>query len=210
MSWLEGVALTILLIAVATMGAAITLSNGAVARAVRQMERTYRRERARQQEAAQAAALQAHAATLSAELAAEATAWRPLVDRLYARLYGTPRRALQVQCVATTPAPYLEVGFQDGGPALVLTPQPEALAAAGVLSRAEARAAAPVDATLYVTARLEARLIWLQQAQHHGETLPEEAVDDAAAWYAIVRAPHRWPARQERSNLTRRGGMTDV
>lgn len=182
MTFVEGLAIGLFVIAMLTMGAAITLSNGAVTRAVRRLERTYRQQKAWEREQQQAAALAAYQATLAQQLRADPDAWRPLVAQLVQRAYGGPERTPHTVTLRTTPAAHATVAFQDGGAEVLLTTDPPALAAAHLVTRAQAAAAIPVDAVLHPQARVTAQALWHAWLAGEGQTA---TLDAATAWYLL-------------------------
>jgi len=155
MTFLEGLAIVLFVVAMLTMGAAITLSNGAVTRAIRRLEQTYRQQKAWEREQRQAAELAAYQATLAQQLRAEPELWKTLVAQLVQRAYGTARQPYAVTLRAA-PTPRAELEFGDGGPGLWLTPD---LRAQGLPPRAQ-ELAVPVDAVLHPQARAVATGLW--------------------------------------------------
>lgn len=186
MTGIEIVALVILLVAGVTAGAAFTLSNGAVTRAIRRLERSYRRQKALELELLQAEAVNRRERDVRQQLATDGEAWRAVLNQLLADAY--PAAPVQVGpagllSLAVTPGPRLIVAARDG--TLVFTTDPEPLRRVGLVGRRETPV--PLDAGLHPAARVEMQAVWEHlAAQRLGDAAP--VLPRQAAWFVVAQA----------------------
>jgi hypothetical protein len=187
MTTLECLSLIALLISGLAVGAAMTLSNGRVARAVRQMERTYRRQKSLEMEQILAQEMERRRIEVQQELRRTDDAWREVLNQLLADaaldddLHIGPAGLLSL---SAAPSPRFAVA-EAAGRILLFTTAPETLRKIGLLQR-ESRTI-PLDADLYPTARVEVQAVWEYLAEQRiGADAP--ALPRQAAWYLIVEA----------------------
>jgi len=194
MTPVEWLALLMLLISGLALGAAVTVSNGQVARAVNKLEQTYRKEKARLQEEKHAAEMARYGELLQQQLRADPTnGWKPVALKLMQRAFETTRQPA-LALAGSDPA-WIEISFQDGGASLVLTPQPRRLVEAGLLGKRNLAQLTPIDAALYPEARLDVALLWHTLLQADPGLHPWEA--ESAPWYAAMRAAPRLIVKQK-------------
>lgn len=186
MTGTEWLALVILLVAGVTAGAAFTLSNGAVTRAIRRLERSYRRQKALELELLQAEVVNRREREVRQRLATDPDAWRALLNQLLADAY--PAAPVQVGpagllSLAVTPGPRLVVASQTG--TLIFTTDPEPLRRVGLVGRREMPV--PLDAGLHPAARVEMQAVWEHlAAQRLGDVAP--VLPRQAAWFVMAQA----------------------
>jgi hypothetical protein len=186
MTAVEWLAFLVLLVSAAVAGGVVTLSNAAVTRAIRRLERTYRRQKALELERLHAQAVERRRRELRGVLA-DQNGWREVLDQLLAdALTGTDARVARegVLDLYASPAPRFTVVGVDGWTYLFTTSLQD-LRRVGLLGRSEERVV-PVDAGLSAAARVEVQAVWEHLAQkrlkEHAPVLPRQA-----EWFLVVR-----------------------
>ncbi|HEY77195.1 MAG TPA: hypothetical protein G4O00_13645 [Thermoflexia bacterium] len=185
MTALEWFAWLVLLIVALAAGLAVTLSNGAVTRAIRRLERTYRRQKSLELEQLQAQVVERRMQEVQRELAAN-EGWRKVLNQVLAdALKDTSARVgpVGVLSLTTDPAPAFTVAGEDGREYLFTT-APDVLEQVGWIGRKAP--VIPLDASLHPAARAEVQAVWdhLAEQRLRGEvpTLPRQA-----EWFLVVR-----------------------
>ena len=185
MTALEWLAWVVLLIVALAAGLAVTLSNGAVTRAIRRLERTYRRQKSLELEQLQAQVVERRMQEVRRELAAN-EGWRKVLNQVLAdALKDTSARvgSVGILSLTTEPAPAFTVAGEDGREYLFTT-APEALEKVGWIGRRTP--VVPLDASLHPAARAEVQAVWdrLAEQRLRGEipVLPRQA-----EWFLVVR-----------------------
>lgn len=184
MTTLEWLAFFVLLIAALAAGAAATLSNGLLARAVRRLEQTYRREKSLELEQLQAQTVARRQAELEDILIRE-DGWRDVVRQLLADALPSEHAPasggdgwVTLVDVLDSPPGFI-VGRQDGrGETYLFTTSPSA-------RRKDFRGPViPLDAALSPTARVEAEAVWRCLATRRN--LDPQVLPRQAGWYVVA------------------------
>ena len=188
MTTLEWTAFFVLLLAALAAGAAVTFSNGAVTRAIRRLETTYRREKSLELEQLQAQAVDRRRAEV-AGLLDRPDGWRAVLDRVLAD--ALPETGARIGRIGqdglldlnATPAPRFTVAGTDGA-AYLFTTSPATLRRLRMIGRKDA--AIPLDASLAPTARIEVDAVWEHLA---AERLRDQApvLPRQTEWFLVVR-----------------------
>jgi len=186
MTPIEWVAFIILLIVGLAAAAAFTLSNGAVTRAIRRLEQTYRRQKSLELEQLEAQVVARRREEVRG-LLGQVGGWQGVLDQLLAD--ALPETGAQVEPdglldVSAVPAPRFNVAGSDGC-VYLFTTAPDALRKAGVLDRRDVEI--PLDATLHPAARVEVQEVWdhLAVKRLGGDRVP--ALPRRAGWFLVVR-----------------------
>lgn len=198
MTALEWLAWVVLLIVALAAGAAVTLSNGAVTRAIRRLERTYRRQKSLELEQLQAQVVARRRAEVEA-LLARPDGWKQVLDQLLADALpevGARVGPEGVLKVSAAPAPHFVVaGEKDGRLAYTFTTSPDALRKAGVFGRKNP--VVPLDASLHPATRAEAQAVWDHLATRHVRQESIPVLPRQAGWFLVVcQAPAPKAARR--------------
>jgi len=182
---LEWTAFFVLLLAALAAGAATTFSNGAVTRAIRRLEATYRREKSLELEQLQAQAVDRRRAEVAGILD-QPNGWRAVLDRVLAD--ALPENGNRVGReglldLSADPAPRFTVAGTDGA-SYLFTTSPATLRRLRVIGRKDA--VIPLDATLAPTARVEVDAVWerlaAERLRDHAPVLPRQT-----EWFLVVR-----------------------
>ncbi|HEC35805.1 MAG TPA: hypothetical protein ENI39_04630 [Anaerolineae bacterium] len=193
LEWLAWVALLIVALAA---GAAVTLSNGAVTRAIRRLERTYRRQKSLELEQLQAQAVARRRAEVE-EILAQPGGWQQVLDQLLADALpevGARVGPEGVLKVSAAPAPHFVVAGEKGL-AYTFTTSPDALRKAGVFGRKNP--VVPLDASLHPATRAEAQAVWDHLATRHVRQESIPVLPRQAGWFLVVcQAPAPKAARR--------------
>jgi len=189
MTALEWLAWLVLLIVGLAAGLAVTISNGAVTRAIRRLERTYRRQKSLELEQLQAQAVARRRAEVE-ELLARPDGWRNVLNQLLADALpevGARVGTGGVLDLGGSPVPRFTVAGRDGR-SYLFTTSPEALRRVKVVGRRER--ATPLDAALSPAARVEVQAVWdhlaAQRLRGQAPVLPRRA-----EWFLVVRGAAR-------------------
>lgn len=185
MTALEWLALLVLLTCALAAGAAVTLSNGAVTRAIRRLERTYRRHKSLELEQLQARAVAARRAEVEALLARQ-DGWRQVLDQLLADAVPGARVGPEgVLSLSADPAPrFLVAGEADGRAYLFTTSAPETPRRR---LRGRTRAPMPLDAALHPAARVEVQAVWEHLVARHPHPGQIPVLPRQAGWFLAIR-----------------------
>ena len=186
MTAIEWTAFLVLLICGLAAGAAVTLSNGAVTRAIRRLEQTYRRQKALELEELQAQAVARRRSELQA-LLGQPGGWQQVLDQLLADALPQTGQRIgdgDLLDLNLAPAPRFTVSGADGHNYLFTT-SPQALREVKMLDRRDE--AIPLDAALHPAARVEVQAVWEHLAQGHLRGQDAPTLGRQAAWYLVVR-----------------------
>ena len=186
MTPIEWLAFFILLIVGLAATAAFTLSNGAVTRAIRRLEKTHRRQKALELEQLEAQVVARRQEEVKG-LLAQTGGWQRVLDQLLAD--ALPETGAQVEPdglldMNAAPVPRFNVAGKDGC-VYLFTTAPDALRKLKLLDRRDGDI--PLDATLHPAARVEAQAVWdhLSAKRLGGDqnlVLPRQA-----GWFLVVR-----------------------
>ena len=185
MTPIEWLAFFILLIVGLAATAAFTLSNGAVTRAIRKLEKTHRRQKALELEQMEAQVVVRRQEEVK-DLLARAGGWWRVLDQLLAD--ALPEMGARVEPdglldVSATPVPRFNVVGKDGS-IYLFTTAPDTLRKLKLLDRRDGDI--PLDATLHPAARVEVQEVWehlsAKRLGDQGFVLPRQA-----GWFLVVR-----------------------
>jgi hypothetical protein len=200
MSTIEWLAFFVLLVAALAAGAAISLSNGAMTRAIRRMERTYRRQKALELEQLQTRAVAQRRMEVEA-LLTQPQGWQTIIGQLLSDALpemGDYPAQTDVIELSTTPAPRFTVAGANSN-AYLFTTSPEELRRVGILKRREQPL--PLDAGLHPAARVEIQAVWEHLAQQRlRENTP--MLPRQAEWFLVAREMRRRPEQPASRNPT--------
>jgi hypothetical protein len=185
MTTLEWLAFFVLLAAALSAAAATILAGGATTRALRRLEKTYRRQKGLELEQLQARAVRQRRGELNA-LLAQPDGWLEVLGQLVADALPETEQRMEgatVLDLSAAPVPRFTVGSSDGATYLFTT-SPEALRRVKVLGRKDE--ALPLDASLHPAARVEVQAVWdhLAAKRLRGEA---PALPRQAQWFLVVR-----------------------
>jgi hypothetical protein len=202
MTPIEWLAFFVLLLSALAAGAVVTISNGAVARAVARVEATYRRQKSQQLEFTMRREMAARLAQLHVELKGP-DAWLDVVGQLLTDAgVAFDGARLAVSSVAADPNPCLVVTAGETWRYVFTTADPARLRAGHAIRRRDR--VVPLDATLSPYARIEAQALWdhfSRQRPLGRVTLPRDA-----AWHLVVQETQAWKPRAKRRRRKKRGG----
>jgi hypothetical protein len=165
--------------------AAFTLSNGAVTRAIRKLEKTYRRQKSLELEQLEAQAVARRREEVKALLDQEG-GWQKVLDQLLAD--ALPETGAHVEPdglldLNAAPAPRFNVAGNDGC-VYLFTTSPDALRKVKLLDRKSGEI--QLDGTLHPAARVEVQEVWdhlsAKRLGDQGFVLPRQA-----EWFLVVR-----------------------
>jgi hypothetical protein len=185
MTPIEWLAFFILLIVGLAATAAFTLSNGAVTRAIRKLEKTHRRQKALELEQLEAQVVARRQEEVK-DLLAQMGGWQRVLDQLLAD--ALPETGARVEAdglldVNAVPVPRFNVAGKDGS-VYLFTTAPDALRKVKLLDRRDGDI--PLDATLHPAARVEVQAVWdhlsAKRLGDQGVMLPRQA-----EWFLVVR-----------------------
>ncbi|TET50654.1 MAG: hypothetical protein E3J64_07960 [Anaerolineales bacterium] len=191
MTSLEWMAFFVLLIGFVASAAATILGTGAETRAIRSLERAYRRAKTQEMELRMERAMNEARDRAQKALTGGKDAWKGVLARLLVDgqvPYEEPQ--LEQGSASVHPVPHAIINH--GAKRFVLTTDPEAIAE-GELTTPSDRVV-PLDSGIASTARVEAQALWEYLA---GE-IPQSMVPREAAWYLVVHEPQPWRARVRR------------
>lgn len=185
MTPIEWLAFFILLVVGLAATAAFTLSNGAVTRAIRKLEKTYRRQKALELEQLEAQAVARRQEEVKG-LLAQTGGWQRVLDQLLADALPETGACVEpdgLLDVNAAPVPRFNVAGKDGS-VYLFTTAPDALRKVKLLDRRDGDI--PLDATLHPAARVEAQAVWdhlsAKRLGDQGLVLPRQA-----EWFLVVR-----------------------
>jgi hypothetical protein len=185
MTPIEWVAFIVLMVVGVAAGAAFTLSNGAVTRAIWKLEKTFRRQKSLELEQLEAQVVVRRQEEVKA-LLDRVGGWQQVLDQLLAD--ALPETGAQVEPdglldVNVTPAPRFNVAGKNGC-IYLFTTSPGALRKVKLLDRKNGEIS--LDATLHPAARVEVQEVWNHlSAKRLGDqsfVLPRQA-----EWFLVVR-----------------------
>ncbi|HHH42490.1 MAG TPA: hypothetical protein ENK56_10875 [Chloroflexi bacterium] len=161
-------------------------------RAIRSLERTYRRQKSLELEQVQAQLIAQRRAEVEA-LLAEPEGWRKVVDQLLAdALPDITARVgeIGVLDLSAAPVPRFSVAGVNGQ-GYLFTTSPEALQKVGLLRQVRVVESVPLDASLHPAARVEVQAVWEHLAE---QRLPSECpysyvLPRQAEWFLMVLEP---------------------
>lgn len=192
MTTLEWWAWLVLLIVALAMGLAVTLSNAAVTRAIRRLERTYRRQKSLELEQLQAQAVARRLEEVRG-LLAQPDGWRKVLDQVLADAVPNITARLSdadLLEISAAPVPRFTVLGVDGTGYTFTTSAETLQRYFPLVMKGEV---IPLDAALHPALRAEVQAVWDHLA---AERLPAECpLDDVlprqAHWDLIIRPPRR-------------------
>jgi hypothetical protein len=189
MTAIEWLAFFVLLVSALAAGAVVALSNGAVTRAIRRLERTYRRQKSLELEQLQAQAVERRRVEVERLLEREGS-WQGVLDQVLADALPDATACVGREGVLdlnVSPAPRFTVAGVDGR-SYLFTTSPEALRRVGMVGRKNR--VIPLDATLSPAARVEVQVLWDHLASGRlRESAP--ALPRQAEWFLVVREAGR-------------------
>jgi type II secretory pathway pseudopilin PulG len=199
MTPVEWLAFVVLLIVGVAAGAAVTLSNGVVARAICNLEQTYRRQKSLELEQLQAQVVARRRAEVET-LLAEPEGWRKVIDQLLAdALPDITARVgkIGVLDLSAAPVPRFSVAGVNGQ-GYLFTTSPEALRRVGLLRQVQVVHTTPLDASLHPAARVEVQAVWEHLAAQRlpGECPYSTVLPRQAEWFLMVLGPGRREAKK--------------
>ncbi len=199
MTALEWLAWVILLVIALAAGMAVTLSNGAVTRAIRRLEATYRRQKSLELEQLQAQLVAQRRAEVEG-LLAHPDGWRQVLNQLLADALPEVDARVGTEGVlkvAVVPTPYFVVAGEEDGRTYLFTTSPEALREAAVLGRKDP--VVPLDASLYPAARVEVQTVWEYLVVQHVRQEDIPVLPRQAEWFLAVRRASAAPKAVRRA-----------
>lgn len=186
MTELEWLAFFVLLIVGLAAGAVVTLSNGAVTRAIRSLERTYRRQKSLELEQLQVQLVTQRRAEVETELARPG-GWQKVINQVLADVLpevGAGVGEAGVLDLSVEPAPRFTVAGENGRRYLFTT-SPEGLQKARLVGRRER--AIPLDGSLHPAARVEMQAVWEHLAAQRLRGVQVPVLPRQAGWWLVVR-----------------------
>jgi hypothetical protein len=186
MTSVEWLAWIVLMIVGLGTGAVVTLSNWRVAREVRKLTASYRRQKSLELEQLQARRVAEREAEVKRELAQVGGVERVLNQLLADALPETGAVVGRegVLDVSVSPAPRFTVAGPNGYQ-YTFTTAPDLLRSVGILGRKDA--ATPLDAAIHPAARAEVQAVWEHVAARRLRGPQPTYLPRQAAWYLIVR-----------------------
>jgi hypothetical protein len=186
MTGVEWLAWIVLMIVGLGTGAVVTLSNWRVAREVRGLTASYRRQKSLELEQLQARRVAEREAEVKRELAQVGGVERVLNQLLADALPETGAVVGRegVLDVSVTPAPRFTVAGPNGYQ-YTFTTAPDLLRSVGMLGRKDE--AVPLDAAIHPAARAEVQAVWEYVAARRLRGPQPTYLPRQAAWYLIVR-----------------------
>ena len=190
----EWLAWLVLLFVAAGAGAVITMSNSRVAREVRDMAQTYRRQKSLELEHLQIQELRHRQAEVDAQLSAQGPdGWKPVLNQLLTDALPDQTGEVKVGAagmlhLSAEPPQFLVDG--DGEHVyLITTAPPPPSGRFRALFGDRGPLIVPLDASLSPAARIEAQAIWQhlisKSPQYRNASLPH--LPRQAEWYLVVR-----------------------
>jgi hypothetical protein len=186
MTSVEWLAWIVLMIVGLGTGAVVTLSNWRVAREVRKLTSSYRRQKSLELEQLQARLVAEREAEVKRELA-EAGGMERVLNQLLADALPETGVAVGGEGVldaSVCPAPRFTVAGADGHQYLFTT-APDLLRSVRMLGRRDN--VLPLDAAIHPAARAEIQAVWEHVAAHRLRGPQPTYLPRQAAWYLIVR-----------------------
>jgi hypothetical protein len=191
MTTLEWLAFFVLLIGFLASAAASILAAGAETRAIRSLERAYRRAKTQDVELRMEQAMSEAREKAREEISRGKKGWRTVLGRLLVDaqvVYEEPQ--LEQGSASVHPVPHAIVNH--GVKRFILTTDPEAIAEGDLADRGDR--VVVLDSAVASTARVEAQALW----DYLAGDIPQSMVPREAAWYLVVHEPRPWRARVRR------------
>ena len=200
MTSVEWLAWIVLLIAGLGTGAVVTLSNWRVAREVRQLAATYRRQKSLELEQIQTQTIAQRRAEVEA-LLAQHNGWQDILDQLLADAMPDADARVGTEGLlnlSATPAPRFLVAGEGNGRAYLFTTtlpeQPRRI----LFGKREDRVI-PVDASLYPAARVEVQAVWEHLVARYPRQDEIPVLPRQAGWYLVVQEETEKPEAEKRA-----------
>ncbi len=187
MATIEWVAFCVLLVSAVAAGAAITLSNGAVTRAIRAMEHTYRRQKSLELELLQAQEIARRRTGL--ELVLTRGVWRQVLRQVLADALGADSvdtSAWTLIDLSAVPSQFV-VGQDERGDRFIFTTAPDRVQHRGFLGFGGDRVI-PLDAGVSRTVGVEVEAVWKHLAGERGLETRASALPRQASWSLVLKA----------------------
>jgi len=183
MTALEWLAWVVLLIVALAAGLAVTLSNAAVTRAIRRLERTYRRQKSLELEQLQAQAVARRMEEVRGVLS-RPDGWKEVLNQVLADVLPTGAVVGEagVLSLSAEPVPHFLVAGQDGREYLFTT-NPDLVRPARRRGKWDP---IPLDASLHPAARAEVQAVWDHLAPQWLRSSPP-VLPRQAGWFLVVK-----------------------